>query len=159
MTTYTSYQELESCELEEDDCIEFGEMTYSVEDNHLCYIGGKNSEIFDYLGYDLEGKYNLCDEEYNYTPIDEQEESSFPECECGDFEALTRITLKLFKENNPILSFVLMNYILEQKGFPFIEISKKRINSFDKALESALKENYKLITYFLVDEICKNRNK
>ncbi len=65
--------------------------------------------------------------------------------------------LKLFNENNPLLSFVLMNYILEQKGFPFIEISKKRINSFDKALESALKEDYKLITYFLVDEICKTK--
>lgn len=68
--------------------------------------------------------------------------------------------LKLFKENNLILSVVLMNYILEQKNFPFCIISKKRVSAFNNALKSGeSNETYKLITNFLIKEEIKTMKK
>jgi len=64
--------------------------------------------------------------------------------------------LKLFKENNFILSFILMNYILEQKNFPFIIISNKKFDKFKKNLEEGRDvDNFKSITTFLIKEVIK----
>lgn len=67
--------------------------------------------------------------------------------------------LKLFQENNLILSVILMNYILEQKGFPYCIIQKKRISTFNKAIENSGEENFKPITDFLIKEEIKTTRK
>ena len=67
--------------------------------------------------------------------------------------------LKLFKEHNLILTYILMNYILEQKKFPFVPIQKKRIEKYKKTLNEGEKENFKPITTFLIKEINKFNKK
>ena len=64
-------------------------------------------------------------------------------------------SLKLFKEHNLLLTIILMNYILEQKNFPFILLSDRKVKIFDKALTDGEKENYKSITKFLIKETIK----
>jgi hypothetical protein len=64
-------------------------------------------------------------------------------------------SLKLFEHNNLLLSIILANYILEQKQFPFVLVSKKRFPSLIKSLNFGDKENFKPITNFFAKEIVK----
>ena len=63
--------------------------------------------------------------------------------------------LKLFQTHNFVLAIILMNYILEQKQFPFVMLFKKRVEIFKKVLEEGKKENFKPITTFLIKEVIK----
>ena len=64
-------------------------------------------------------------------------------------------SLHAFAKGNEIISLLLMNYILESKNFPFLINPIKRKINYEKALASAEKENFWLLTNFISKEIVK----
>jgi hypothetical protein len=62
------------------------------------------------------------------------------------------LSLKPFSEYNTALACILMNYILEQKGFRFVNIPTKRKITFKKAVLAASQEDFKPITKLVIEE-------
>lgn len=95
MATYRSYEELEGKTLQFGDIVKFrlGNKTvpYNVHDGFLNTPEPPNSKIFDEL--DLL-RFDFASAYYGYKTIN----GSWPECKKGDYKALTRLVLALFKK-------------------------------------------------------------
>ncbi|MFA6269183.1 MAG: hypothetical protein WCW13_03110 [archaeon] len=65
------------------------------------------------------------------------------------------LNLKPFEKYGTTLALLLMNYILEQKGFGFVNISSKRKSAYEKAIVAGAKEDFNLFTKFLIKEVIK----
>ena len=95
MATYRSYEELEGKTLRFGDIVKFrlGNKTvpYNVHDGFLNTPEPPNSKIFDEL--DLL-RFDFASAYYGYKTIN----GSWPECKKGDYKALTRLVLALFKK-------------------------------------------------------------
>ncbi|MAG22160.1 MAG: hypothetical protein CL943_02550 [Candidatus Diapherotrites archaeon] len=60
-----------------------------------------------------------------------------------------------FADGNGRMARILMNYILQQKAFPFTNIPLKRRNAYMKTQAAGNKEDYKPFTKFLSEEVIK----
>ena len=94
MTQYNSYYELKTNILEMNDLVIFKiknkTLKYTVRNS---YLKGPdfNDEIFIVLG--IKNKRAFCSSAYSY----EDSDGVFPQCRNGDYPALTRVALELFK--------------------------------------------------------------
>lgn len=96
-TVYSSYKELLSHTLKQDDIVKFTIkeecITYKVYTNFLHTFDAKFSDndiIFNKL--EIKNKYNFCNHIYGY----ESASGDWPECKYDDYEALTNLCLVLF---------------------------------------------------------------
>ncbi|MBU2099750.1 Fic family protein [Candidatus Micrarchaeota archaeon] len=64
-----------------------------------------------------------------------------------------------FADGNGRMARLLMNYILQQKNFPFTNIPLKRRQAYMKTQAAGNKENHKPFTKFLAEEIIKQHSK
>jgi hypothetical protein len=91
---YSSYSELKSSQLDDDDVVIFNlkglKYEYVVMKDHLCAHVYRNDIIFDKLSLNPE---QFCKMYYKYSPG----QGEFPEYNHGDYEAVTRVTLELFR--------------------------------------------------------------
>lgn len=102
MAEYKSYGELKGKVLKEKDTIIFRGLKekYIVVSAFLMYDNSKvgdNDQIFRKLK--IKDKAKFCKEAYGYSPIGRVAGKYFPECKPSDYEALTRVTLALFKRS------------------------------------------------------------
>jgi len=98
MTTYKSYLELQGELLEQHDAVFIGKFKYIVGGNHLMNYSSDNGAIFDFLKLN---KHTVADECYGY----ENRGGGWPEAHGGDYHALTRLVLYLFKRLKSKLSW------------------------------------------------------
>jgi Fic family protein len=60
-----------------------------------------------------------------------------------------------FADGNGRMARLLMNYVLQQKEFPFTNIPLKKRQAYMKTQAAGNKENYKPFTQFLAEEVIK----
>lgn len=89
---YTSYNELKGRTLEKDDKVYFGDLEYKVCISFLSTPRHNNRKIFEELN--ITDKVSFCTACYRY---EADAGGDFPNCHNYDYEALTRVTLKLFE--------------------------------------------------------------
>lgn len=92
MRTYKTSRELEGLTLELEDRLVFGTRIYEVDRKYLNNSGGCNNEIFDRIG--VEDKKKFCATVYGYEP----QTGDCPECHSGDYPALTRLAVAIFRK-------------------------------------------------------------
>ena len=101
MTRYESYASLVGNTLAEQDEVVFFykgvTYKYRVNHNHLSH-NGSNEKIFRVLGLQ---KYTLATQIYGYTSVD----GDWPQSNMYDFEALTKLVLKLFEHTEQKLTW------------------------------------------------------
>ena len=160
MAVYKSSEELEGKKLSYGDSIVFiidkHTINYVVVSNHLKSKSFDNDKIFKLLF--IEDKYKFAKYHYGYDVRDE----IFPQCHYGDYEALTRITIALFKmceeKNNEKLNKhvltpiyrvgdkVLIKPIFEQK-YSYSGISSQGLYRMSINYGSTIQEIEKIIPY------------
>lgn len=92
MAKYRSSRELEGRQIEYNDILVFGRMTYDVSSSYLSFMEGHNGEIFRHIG---EGDgIKFCSEAYGYPA----KEGHCPECYRNDYAALTRLAVAIFRK-------------------------------------------------------------
>lgn len=91
---YNSFESLEGKKLTSKDFLIFAKMVYSVRENYLHnnLMNSDNFEIFRILG--IEDPHQFCSRIYGYQSIND---SKFPLCREGDYTALTKLSLFIFK--------------------------------------------------------------
>lgn len=90
MQIYKTSRELEGRQLERMDQLVFGEYTYAVCSNYLTNREGPNQKIFEAISVE---KNIFCTKAYGY----EADTGDCPECHEGDYAALTRLAIAIFR--------------------------------------------------------------
>lgn len=126
MATYRNLKELGDAILQYDDKVILADLEYIVYPEYLSCPHSANEAIFTRLNLN---KHTFCDKHYGYR----SEEGGWPECNPGDYEALTRVVKALFK-------------IIEKESSVKEWIPNKGDTVYVKPLEQCKKEGYRIFS-------------